>query len=79
MLKKIVAFNLIYEYNRFSLHEAPWSRVLLKKLIVSQLMEKFPSYYDISKTRYLVYKSPSLVPILNQVNPVHASAFHPVV
>jgi len=41
----------------------PWSRVIFDKLIVTQLVSKFPAFY--------VYKSPPLVPILSHMNPVH--------
>jgi hypothetical protein len=44
----------------------PWSRVLLEKLIVPQLVKKLP------KVCNTVHKSRPPVPPLSQINPVHA-------
>lgn len=47
----------------------PWSKVLLGKLTVVQLVKKFPTFYE-SRAHYFVHKSPALVHILSQLNPV---------
>ena len=49
----------------------PWSRVL-EKLIVSQLVEKFPLFYGNQKFNYCIDNSLPLVAVLSQINPVHA-------
>jgi hypothetical protein len=48
----------------------PWGRVLLEKLV-----KKFPALYATRKFITSFTKIPARVPILSQINPVHAS--HP--
>ena len=48
----------------------PWSRILLDKLILSQLV-KFPAYNGTRLTLSCSQQS-SLVPVLSQINPLHA-------
>jgi hypothetical protein len=47
----------------------PWNWALLEKLPVAQLLNNFPTSYGTAK----FHKSPSLVPILSQINPVHTA------
>jgi hypothetical protein len=48
-----------------------WTRVIFKKLIVIQLVTKFPALMEPEGLLNLVHKSPPLDPILGQMNPVH--------
>jgi hypothetical protein len=49
----------------FSYWSTPWSRVLLEKLVVTQLVKKFLALRN-PKDRYRVPRSPPLVPILRE-------------
>jgi hypothetical protein len=48
-----------------------WSRVLLDKLTVPQLVQKLPRCMQ-AAVHYLIHNSLTLVTILNQINTVHA-------
>jgi hypothetical protein len=48
-----------------------WVIILVVKLTVTQLFKKFPAFYITHKLNYRVHKSPSLVPIVSQINLVH--------
>ena len=50
----------------------PWSRVLLKKLTVSHLVKKFPTFYGTCRfISRITSARPPPVPIPSQINPVH--------
>jgi hypothetical protein len=49
-------------------------RVFLEKLIVVQLVKKFPTFMELEGS-LRVHKSPPLVPIPIQMNPVHPVIF----
>jgi hypothetical protein len=49
----------------------PWSRVLLDKLVVSQLVMKFPVFYAIRRFITELHINPPLVSVLNHMNSFH--------
>ena len=54
----------------------PWSRLLLEKLTGSQLVKKFPTFYGTPKVHYRTHRWQPPVPILSQLDPVHAPTSH---
>jgi hypothetical protein len=48
----------------------PWCRILLEKLIVTQLVKKYPSFLWKTKVHFRFHTSPPLDPVLSQLNPV---------
>jgi hypothetical protein len=53
-MKLIVCINLLF----LSLYiTTQWGEVLLEELIVAQLVNKFPAFYETVKVHYLVHKS----------------------
>jgi len=52
-----------------------WNRVF-EKLMVTQLVKKFPTFYGTWRFHFHVHKSLSLDPTLSQMNPAYLPTIH---
>jgi hypothetical protein len=68
MISKTFNVNLVISSSK-NLHGATSSSW---KLTGSQLLRKFPAFYVNPKVPHRIHKSPSPVPILSRIDPVHA-------
>jgi hypothetical protein len=57
-------------YEKISVIHSLMELGLLEKLPVVQLLKNFPAFYG-TRRFITVHKSPPLVPILSQINPIH--------
>jgi hypothetical protein len=62
-------------FNKDYLIVTPWSKVLVEKWTVTQLVKKFPILRN-TNIHYDIDKRPTPVPLLSYVNPVQASPSH---
>ena len=75
MSKYLSLPNLSQHFIELTYLPTPWIRVLLEKLPGSQLNKKFLHFME-SKVRYCFYKCLPPIPILSQINTVHAPSSH---
>jgi hypothetical protein len=69
------SFDFIKDVDRTLI---PQRGVPLQKLIVYQLFKKFVAFYEIRRFNEDVHNSPSLIPILSQMEPVHTLPLVPL-
>jgi len=58
--------------NKQTNKQTPWKRALLEKPTDLHLVKKHPAFYGNPQFNYCHHNSPPSVPILSQINPVHA-------